>query len=87
MSRGVTQITEELVQIWNILGSGAWVMATPSLSASLFKLSIAGEQAGFTVEQMIWLLNSGMTVAGLLWLIEWRLRCIEEEARSPRWLM
>ena len=87
MSRGVTQITEELVQIWNILGNGAWVMATPSLAASLFKLSIAGEQAGFTVEQMIWLLNSGMTVAGLLWLIEWRLRCIEEEARSPRWLM
>jgi hypothetical protein len=83
----VTQITDLQFQIWEYLAQWSVGMATPSLSASLFKLSIAGEQAGFTVEQMIWLLNSGMTVAGLLWLIEWRLRCIEEEARSPRWLM
>ena len=82
----MTQITDLQFQIWEYLAQWSVGMATPSLSAGLFKLSIAGEQAGFTVEQMIWLLNSGMTVAGL-WLIEWRLRCIDEEARSPRWLM
>jgi len=37
------------------------------------KLAIAGEQAGFSLEQMIQLLDSGMSVAGLLDLITWRL--------------
>jgi hypothetical protein len=37
------------------------------------KLAVAGEQAGFTLDQMIQLLNSGMSVVTLLDLIAWRL--------------
>jgi hypothetical protein len=37
------------------------------------KLAIAGEQAGFTLDQMIQLLNSGMSVLTLLDLIALRL--------------
>jgi hypothetical protein len=36
-------------------------------------LAAAGEQAGFTLDQMIQLLNSGMSVVTLLDLIAWRL--------------
>jgi len=62
-------------------------MTTPSLQDSIFKLAMAGEQAGFTVEQMILLLNAGVTVGGLLGLIEWRLSSPEQPARSSRWVM
>ena len=37
------------------------------------KLAVAGEQAGFTLDHMIQLLNSGMSVLALLDLIAWRL--------------
>jgi hypothetical protein len=37
------------------------------------KLAIAGEQAGFSLDQMIQLLNSGMSVVTLLDLIALRL--------------
>ena len=37
------------------------------------KLAAAGEQAGFSLDQMIQLLNSGMSVVTLLDLIAWRL--------------
>lgn len=37
------------------------------------KLAVAGEQAGFTIEQMIDLLDSGLAVETLLELIAWRL--------------
>ena len=37
-------------------------MATPSLATTVYKLAIAGEQAGLSVEQMIELLNDGITV-------------------------
>jgi hypothetical protein len=37
------------------------------------KLAVAGEQAGFTLDQMIELLNAGMTVVALLDVITWRL--------------
>jgi hypothetical protein len=40
---------------------------------AIHKLVVAGEEAGFTVEQMIDLLSSGLTVAMLLDLIELRL--------------
>ena len=64
-------------------------MATPSLRNSIAKLALAGEQAGFTVEQMIQMLNAGVTVEGLLGLIEWRLETgvRESETRSCRWLI
>lgn len=38
------------------------------------KLAIAGERAGFTLEQMIRILNAGFTVEDLLDLIESRLQ-------------
>jgi hypothetical protein len=37
------------------------------------KLAAAGEHAGFSLEQMIQLLDSGMSVLVLLDLINWRL--------------
>jgi hypothetical protein len=40
-------------------------MATPSLIKAIGKLAVAGEQAGFSVEQMIEMLNSG--VAYVTW--------------------
>ena len=63
-------------------------MATPSLQNSICKLAMAGEQAGFTVEHMIWLLNAGVTIEGLLGLIEWRLGAAASEGQcSSRWVM
>ena len=62
-------------------------MATSSLQNSNCKLAMAWEQAGFTVEQMIWLLNAGVTIEGLLRLIEWRLGTPvpESQMRSTQW--
>jgi hypothetical protein len=48
-------------------------MDKPSLVVAISKLAVAGEQAGFTVEEMIQLLDHGITVEGLLELISWRL--------------
>jgi hypothetical protein len=47
-------------------------MENLSLVSAIEKLAIAGEQAGFTVEQMIQLLNEGLTVETLFDLILWR---------------
>jgi hypothetical protein len=47
-------------------------MENSSLVSAIEKLAIAGEQAGFTVEQMIQLLNEGLTVETLFDLILWR---------------
>jgi hypothetical protein len=44
-----------------------------SLLRSIAKLAMFGEMAGFTLDEMIDLLNGGLTVEGLLALIEWRL--------------
>jgi hypothetical protein len=65
-------------------------MANDLLVVAISKLAIAGEQAGFTIEQMIELLNSGLTVATLLELIEWRLAGrlkSSTSAYSPGWVM
>lgn len=64
-------------------------MAAASLQNSICKLAIAGEQAGFTVEQMIRLLNAGVTVDGLLRLIEWRLGTGETkiQVHYSEWVM
>ena len=48
-------------------------MTTPSIAASVFKLAVAGEQAGFTVEQIIDLFHAGVSVESLLELIELKL--------------
>jgi len=57
------------------------------LQSSIARLAIAGERAGFSVEQMIQMLNAGVTVERLLRIIEWRLAPIVEEPRSSRWIM
>jgi hypothetical protein len=41
-------------------------MARASLMVAIGKVAKAGEQAGFTIEQMIELLNSGLSVETLL---------------------
>jgi len=48
-------------------------MASQLQVNAIRKLAIAGEQAGFTLDQMIGLLNSGLSVVALLDLITWRL--------------
>jgi len=66
-------------------------MAAPSIAATVFKLAVAGEQAGFTLEQMIELLNSGVALETLLRLIECRLAeasaCEPQRLCSSRWVM
>jgi hypothetical protein len=64
---------------------------TPLYSA-ICKLAIAGERAGFTVEQMIGLLNAGLTVESLVDMIEERLSPHNYSATVPqmsssRWIM
>jgi hypothetical protein len=43
-----------------------------SLVIAISKLAVAGEQAGFSLEQMIQLLDSGLSVKGLMDIIAWR---------------
>ena len=47
-------------------------MERDSLVIAISKLAVAGEQAGFSLEQMIQLLDSGLTVESLIELIAWR---------------
>lgn len=49
-------------------------MVKPSARKAINKLAIAGEQAGFSIEQMIELLSAGLSVETLLDLISWRLQ-------------
>ena len=49
-------------------------MERPSLVLAISNLAVAGEQAGFTLEQMIELLNEGLSVTTLLDLIVCRLK-------------
>lgn len=51
------------------------------------RLVAAGEQAGFSVEQMIQLLQTGATVETLLRLIELRLFPTSLASQSSRWVM
>ena len=63
-------------------------MATPSLVRAIGKLAAAGERAGFTLEEMIQLLDSGVSVETLLELIIRRLEV--QPPRSPHrtnWIM
>jgi hypothetical protein len=62
------------------------VMEVPSLE-TIEKLVRAGEEAGFTVEQMIDLLHSGLTISALLDLIQLRLSPPPIPLRSSRWIM
>lgn len=65
-------------------------MASPPFIA-VAKLAIAGEQAGFTIEQMIQLLNDGLSVESLLNLIQSSLDRQKQTtalpASSSRWVV
>ena len=65
-------------------------MVQPSLVLAISKLAAAGEQAGFTLEQMIELLDAGLTVESLVELISLRLNGARRPAvlhgGSCRWV-
>ena len=48
-------------------------MDDPALVSGVTKLATAGQQAGFTVEQMVGLLNASLDVEHRMELIAWRL--------------
>lgn len=48
-------------------------MVSATVRSGIEKLAMAGQQAGFSTEQMIELLNAGIGVETLLDLISWRL--------------
>jgi hypothetical protein len=58
-------------------------MEKASLVAAIGKLAIAGEQAGFSLEQMIELLDQGLTVETLLDLNSWRLEVLPKPTAPP----
>ena len=62
-------------------------MAKRSLANAVYKLALAGEQVGFSLEEMIQILNAGVTVEALIDLIETRLRAIEPLTTSPPRIM
>jgi hypothetical protein len=51
------------------------------------KLVLAGEKVGFTVEQMIQLLQTGSSVEALLLMIESRLHPTTASLSSSRWVV
>ena len=61
-----------------------------ALASGIAKLAMAGQQAGFTVEQMIQLLNAGLGVQALLELIARRLEQPKAHgpiSRSSNWVV
>ena len=67
-------------------------MANPTLVRAVGKLAMAGEQAGFSLEEMIAMLNSGVSVLTLFALISRRLqtlptRTVESLELSSRGIM
>jgi hypothetical protein len=67
-------------------------MEGPSIVRTVHKLAIAAQQAGFSLEQMIDLLNAGISVVTLLHLIEVRLAYQAQHLQpaavnSSRWVM
>jgi hypothetical protein len=60
------------------------------LQTAINKLAICGERAGFSVEQMIQILNAGVSVETLLQLIAANLNLEMKkpvEPRSSHWIM
>lgn len=60
-------------------------MASPS--ENILKLASEGEQAGLTFEQMIEILSSGVTIAELLRIIQWKLSGAKVPPGAARWIM
>jgi hypothetical protein len=86
----VTQVTDDLTtERDNVLRVREYeIMATPSLVRAIGKLAAVGERAGFTLEEMIQLLDSGVSVETLLELIAQRLEHQPLESAQPtNWVM
>ena len=64
------------------LVGGVASVENTSLALAISKLAAAGEQAGFSLEQMIELLDAGLSVQTLLELICWRLHPAHPLAES-----
>jgi hypothetical protein len=65
-------------------------MERPILISAIHKLALAGEQAGFSVEQMIQMLNEGLSVEELITLIGLRIEGDERKlgpTHSFSWVM
>lgn len=64
-------------------------MENTALKTAIWKLAVAGESAGLSIEQMIQLLNDGLTVKTLLDLISWRLELLRPTTPPPfaRWVV
>lgn len=68
-------------------------VSKPAIETTAHKLALAGEQAGFTLEEMISMLDCGITMEILLGLIELRLASQKQpekpiiEAHSSWWVM
>jgi hypothetical protein len=63
-------------------------MQHPPLARAVELLAMAGEQAGFTVEDMIQMLKAGVSVETLLDTIDRSLQAPPVEThRSSRWIM
>lgn len=58
------------------------------LEQAMEKIALAGERAGISIEDMIQLLNAGVSVVTLLDFIELHLPTPEQETgSSSRWIM
>jgi hypothetical protein len=55
----------------------------PPLLRAISKLAQAGEHAGFTIKEMILLLEAGLSVPDLIQLIELRIQTREEKLATP----
>lgn len=62
-------------------------MERESLVIAISKLAVAGEQAGFTVEQMIQLLDAGLSVESLIDLIAWSFEHPRPLSVSSCWVL
>ena len=66
-------------------------MAAAALMKAIEKLAVAGEEAGLSVEQMIEMLNGGVSVETLIELISCRLDLLQNSKpsvlSSVRWVM
>lgn len=62
-------------------------MERESLVIAVSKLAVAGEQAGFSLEQMIQLLDSGFSVESLIDLIAWRFEHKRPLSVSSCWVV
>lgn len=70
-----------------IYASRGETVEQPILMTAIEKLVRAGKQAGFSVEQMIQMLQTGVDVETLLQMIERRLSPPSAKLRSSRWVI